>query len=445
MSGLARLLRGVGGEVSGSDSAAGPVLQQLVEEGCEVWSSGRPDRIAGADGYVIRSAAVPASDPEVQECVRRGFTSLLYAEAVGRLSEGRRTLAIGGTHGKTTTTALTVAGLRAAGLDPSHLIGGDVPEFSAPGKGGNGHGGQNSEFVVEACEFNRSFHSLRPFGAAILNLDHDHFDCYPSADELIDAFAGYLGRVRPGGTALVDESVPRGVLNSLRNDVTILTVGSGLFADIRAIEVADDLGRFSFVPVVEGERLPRVQMSMSGRHNLQNALFALGLAHIVGADLAAAGAGIAAFGGVSRRFELHEGRNGGQLVSDYAHHPVEIRAVLQTARRQFPGQRVVVAFQPHQFQRTRYLLPEFADALSQADLTLVVDIYGARETDAERSSVSARDLVDAVRERGGRCESAGAVAELPECVAKFRRADDLILVLGAGDIDLAIGGVLDVL
>ncbi|MCA8952281.1 MAG: UDP-N-acetylmuramate--L-alanine ligase [Planctomycetes bacterium] len=447
MSGLARLLMGMGGEVSGSDSSDGPVLRQLLAEGCDVWFGGRPERVAGADGYVIRSAAVPAADAEVQECVRRGFTSLLYAEAVGRLSEGRRTLAIGGTHGKTTTTALTVAGLRAAGQDPSHLIGGDVPEFAPlPGgggatSGGNGYGGRGQEFVVEACEFNRSFHSLRPFGAAILNVDHDHFDCYPSSEELIDAFAGYLGRIRPGGTALVDESVPRGVLNSLRSDVTILTVGSGLWADIRAIEVRDEVGRFAFVPVLRGERLPRVRMQLPGRHNMQNALFALGLAHVAGADPVAASRGLAGFGGVSRRFELHHGAAGGLLVNDYAHHPVEIQATLAAARRRFPDRRLLVAFQPHQFQRTRFLLSEFAEALCKADLTLVVDIYGARETDTERGSVSALDLVDAVRERGGRCGLGGSVAELPARVLEHCGPRDVVLVLGAGDVDRAVGGI----
>lgn len=437
MSGLARLLRGIGAEVGGSDSQGGAVLEQLVAEGCEVWVGCQPSRIVGQDGYVIRSAAVPSSDAEVQECVRRGFTSLLYAEAVGRLSEGKNTLAIGGTHGKTTTTGLTVAALRGAGLDPSHLIGGEVPEL-----GGNGHGGSSHEFVVEACEFNRSFHNLRPFGAAILNVDHDHFDCYPSTDELVDAFAGYLARIRPGGTALVEESVPRAVHSSLRHDVRIMTVGSGLWTDIRAVDVRDNLGRFSFVPIALGQRLPRVQMTLSGRHNVHNALFALGLAHIAGADLAGACAGIAGFAGVRRRFELHEGARGGLLVNDYAHHPAEIRVVLQAARKRFPGRRLLVAFQPHQFQRTRCLLPEFADVLATADLTLVADIYGARESAEVQASVSAADLVMAVRERGGRCEPGGAVAQLPERVAACRRAEDLVLVLGAGDIDRAVGGIL---
>jgi UDP-N-acetylmuramate--alanine ligase len=440
MSGLARLLAGSGGVVTGSDSGGGSVIEALLGEGCTVWNGCRPERIDGADGYVIRSAAVPHADAEVQECVRRGFTSLLYAEAVGRLSEGRRTLAIAGTHGKTTTTGLLVAAMRGGGLDPSHLIGGEAPQL-----GGNGHAGSSPDFVVEACEFNRSFHNLRPFGAAILNVDRDHFDCYPSIDELVDAFAGYLARVRPGGTALVEESVPRAVLHSLRSDVRILTVGSGLWADVRAVEVSEDLGRFSFVLILLGQRLQRVQLSLSGRHNMQNALFALGLAQVADADLAGACRGIAWFSGVRRRFEVHAGPRGGLLVNDYAHHPAEIRCVLQTARRRFPGRRLLVAFQPHQFQRTLCLLSEFADVLATADRSLLTEIYGARESAEMKASVCTEDLAAAVRERGGDCSAAGPVSDLPRIVESVRREGDLVMVLGAGDIDQAVGGILDVL
>ena len=436
MSGLARLLAGSGCRVTGSDQGGGAVVERLLAEGVDVWTGTQPDRMRGEDGYVVRSAAVPLADQEVQECVRRGFTSLLYAEAVGRLSEGRRTLAIAGTHGKTTTTGLTVAALRGAGVEPSHLIGGEVPEL-----GGNGRWGNSPEFVVEACEFNRSFHNLRPYGAAILNLDHDHFDCYPSTDELIEAFAGYLARVRPGGAALLEESVPGAVLNSLRTDVRILTVGSGLFADIRAIDVRDDLGRFSFVPIVDGLRLPRVQLALSGRHNMHNALFALGLAPVSGADLVGACSGLAEFGGVRRRFEMHNGAAGGLLVNDYAHHPVEIRAVLQAARKRFPGRSLLAVFQPHQFQRTLCLLPEFATALAAADRTLVVDIYGARESAEMKASVSAQDLVQAIRGQGGVAEAGGGVDGLVDRVLQHRRRDEIVLLLGAGDIDRALGGI----
>jgi UDP-N-acetylmuramate--alanine ligase len=436
VSGLARLLAGSGCAVTGSDSSGGAVLETLAQEGIEVWTGCRPDRIGGADGYVVRSAAVPLADPEVQECVRRGFTSLLYAEAVGRLSEGRRTLAIAGTHGKTTTTGLTVAALRGAGVDPSHLIGGEVPEL-----GGNGRWGHNPEFVVEACEFNRSFHNLRPFGAAILNVDHDHFDCFPTTEDLVAAFAGYLARVRPGGTALVEEGVPRGVLADLRADVRILTVGDGLYADIRALDVREDLGRFSFVPQLHGRRLPRVQLALSGRHNVHNALFALGLCWIAGADLDGAARGLAGFGGVRRRFEMHAGPNGGVLVNDYAHHPAELRAVLTAARQRFPGRRLVAVFQPHQHQRTLHLLQEFAEALAGADVAGVVDIYGARESAEMKAAVSAQSLVDAIRSCGGEADAVGPVDAAVAYAIARRGQDDIVLLLGAGDIDRALGGI----
>lgn len=436
VSGLARLLHGLGADISGSDSSDGALFRSLRDDGCHLWLGCAPEAIVGEVGYVIRSAAVPLSDPELQECMRRGFTPLLYAEAVGRLSEGRRTLAIAGTHGKTTTTGLTVAGLRAAGHDPSHLIGGEIPEL-----GGNGRGGSGAEFVVEACEFNRSFHNLQPQCAAILNVDHDHFDCYPSEAELCEAFAGYLARVRPSGAALVNESVPKPVLASLRSDVQFLSVGSGLWADIRAVELRDDLGRFSFVPILLGKRLPRVQLSIPGQHNVHNALFALGLAHLAGANAELACDGVGKFGGVRRRFEVHQGPKGGVVVNDYAHHPAEIRAVLHAARRRYPGRRLVVAFQPHQHERTMRLLPEFAAALAEGDLTLLVNIYGARESAEMRAAISAADLAAAVCQAGGQAHAIGGVDEVVPVCATLLQPDDVLLLLGAGDIDRAVGGL----
>ncbi len=433
MSALARLLKGIGADVSGSDKVGNSVVSTLLEQGIKVWTGHQVERLHGENGYVIRSAAVPPTDPEVRECERRGFTSLLYAESVGRLSEGKETLAIAGTHGKTTTTALTVAALRGAGLDPSHLIGGEVPEL-----GGNGHGGRDDVFVVEACEFNRSFHELSPFGAAVLNLDHDHFDCYPSADDLIDAFAAYVARVRPGGTVLVEESVPATVVDTVCRDVQVQRVGSGLFADIRALEIRDELGCYSFVPLIEGRRLPRIDLNLPGRFQVQNALVALGLALLVGAEPAGACEGLSNFAGVRRRFELHTGDRGGCLVNDYAHHPGEIRAVIRAARRRFPGRRLLVAFQPHQHQRTKHLLEEFAETLALADYCLVAEIYGARESAQIRNSVSAADLVAGIRELGTPADCGGEVEVLPRRILEERGDEDLLLILGAGDIDLVV-------
>jgi len=190
-----------------------------------------------------------------------------------------------------------------------------------------------------------------------------------------------------------------------------------------------------------GERLPRIQLSLSGRHNMFNAMFALGLAHIADADLAGACQGISAFAGVRRRFEMHEGPDGGVLVNDYAHHPAEIHAVLSTARRRFQGKRLVVAFQPHQYQRTLVLLDAFAAALAEADTALITEIYGARESEEIMASVSAGDLVNGIREHGCDAHFAGPIDGLASVVAKHWRAGDVVLVLGAGDIDRAVGGI----
>jgi UDP-N-acetylmuramate--alanine ligase len=433
MSALARLLHGIGTDLSGSDRDATPVTEALRACGIDIWTGSHPARIRGEGGYVVRSAAVMESDPEVRECVRRGFTSLLYAEAVGRLSEGKRTLAIAGTHGKTTTTAMTVAALRGAGFDPSHLVGGEVPQL-----GGNGYGGKDNLLVVEACEFNRSFHQLMPFAATILNLQHDHFDCYPSTDDLVEAFARYAAGVRPGGTLFVEESVPPSVVDAVSGDVRVLRVGSGLFAEVRAIEVSDREGRYAFTPVLDGKRLPRVELSVPGRFQIQNALSAIGMVLAIDGSAEGACAGISGFDGVRRRFETRCGPRGGILVNDYAHHPEEIRAVLRTARKRWPGQRILVAFQPHQHRRTLHLLEEFAASLADADFSLVADIYGAREEQSVRDAVCSNDVVEAVRALGGFCEAAGAVQDVPERLLAHRRNDDVVLVLGAGDIDGAV-------
>jgi UDP-N-acetylmuramate--alanine ligase len=193
--------------------------------------------------------------------------------------------------------------------------------------------------------------------------------------------------------------------------------------------------------MVKGRRFPRVQLALSGRHNMHNALFALGLCWIAGADLEGACRGVGEFGGVRRRFEMHAGPRGGTLVNDYAHHPAELRAVLTAARQRFPGRRLLAVFQPHQHQRTLHLLQEFAEALTGADAAYIVDIYGAREAEHIKASVSARDLVAAIRSQGGEADAVGAVDAAPAFTLARHRPDDIVLLLGAGDIDRALGGI----
>ncbi len=438
MSGLARMLRRFGVELSGSDASNGAVVEELRADGIHIWTGHRPELIQGSNGYVVRSAAVPEDDQEVRECVRRGFTSLLYAEAVGRLSEGRRTLAIAGTHGKTTTTALTVAASRGAGLDPSHLIGGEIPEL-----GGNGYGGRDDLFVVEACEFNRSFLNLRPFAAAILNVDHDHFDCYPCEADVLEAYRSFATNVRPGGTIVVTEAVPMSVVADSTEHARVVSVGESLFADYRATDVTEDLGRCSFVPIAHGRKLPRIQMTQPGVFQVNNALAALALVDAAGGDLDGACGGIRSFVGVRRRFEMRSGRRGGQLVLDYAHHPAEVRAGVRAARSRFPARPLVLAFQPHQHSRTFNLLDDFVDVLAGADHCLIAEVYAAREKPGDVRTVHAAELVDGVRARGTRADVVPELAVMPAMVAEAYTPQSVVLVLGAGDIDSIVPAVLE--
>ena len=430
MSGLARLLHGHGVHVTGSDLVATATVGALRELGIDVQIGHRPRLPALQDGWVIRSAAIPDDNPEVAEARRRRLPCLLYSEAVGSLSTQCRTIAVAGTHGKTSTTALTVSALRASGHDPSYLVGGEV--FDLPG---NGHGGTDDLFVVEACEFNRSFHALRPTFAAILNLDSDHFDCYPRPEDLEESFANYARNLRHGGTLLINEDVPDVVLHGLPADVRVIRVGSKLFADLRAIDVEEVRGCYAFTPSHSGRRLPRVSLQLPGAFQVLNALFALSLAIEAGADPEAACHGLSECHGVARRFQVWRGDHGGQLVDDYAHHPAEIRAVLATVRKAFPDRGILVAFQPHQHSRTRHLLDQFGEALALADSCLVSDIYAAREDPSLDHGVRAEDVVTAVKQAGGSAAAAGPVTLLGQRILSEMEPGSIPVVLGAGELD----------
>lgn len=437
MSALARLFRARGIEVTGSDDVDAAVLIELRRLGAEVWTGIAPERIRGDGGWVVRSAAVPADHAEVRAGVSAGLESLLYAEALGHLSADAETLAVAGTHGKTSTTALAAAALRGGGVDASHIVGGDVEEL-----GGSGYAGSSPWLVVEACEFNRSFHCLRPRAAVLLNFDHDHFDCYPTAANLLEAFAVFAARVKSGGLVVVPTEAPAELTALVEPDRVIRRFGSDRSADVRATDVAHRLGCFSFTPLVAGELLPRVALAVPGRFQMQNALCALTLALWAGAEPRGACRALSRFGGVRRRFEVMIGPGGGAVVNDYAHHPAELAALLATAKQRFPGRRLIAAFQPHQHQRTAAMLGQFAEVLARADHALIADIYGAREAAEVRALVSAADLVSAVRARGGRCEAAGSLREVPARVVGRYRRGDVILMIGAGDIDQVVGDVL---
>jgi len=439
MSALARLLHERGVQVTGSDDVSAPVLDELRRLGMRVWSGPSLDCAPMGRGCVVRSAAVSAQHPEVSACEREGYESILYSEALGRLTAQCKTLAVAGTHGKTTTAALLTAAMRGGGIDCSHVVGGDIPQL-----GGSGRAGTSPWLVTEACEFDRSFLRLHPSGAALLNFDHDHFDCYPQHVDLLRAHAEFASRVPEAGLLVFPADVPPLVTSRIAAGREVRRVGFGLPAEHHPVDVRHDLGRYSFVPVVFGRLLPRISLQLPGLFQIHNALCALTLAVWAGAEVEGACRGISMFRGVRRRFEVRTGPGGGELIHDYAHHPVEIDAVLTAVRQRYPGRRHVVVFQPHQHQRTRALFEAFAEALARADVCLLADIYGARETAEQRASVSARDLAAAVRDRGGDGRAVGGLAAVPAAVREVHRAGDVVSVLGAGDIDAVLDRVTEI-
>ncbi|PIE24457.1 MAG: hypothetical protein CSA62_04045 [Planctomycetota bacterium] len=436
MSGLALLLHGLGVEVSGSDDHETPHVQRLRGLGLNVEVGRRLRGFGAAEALVVRSAAVPESHEEWQEGLASGSDCKLYAAALGDLSRQLKTVAVAGTHGKTSTTALTVAAMRGGALDPSFLVGADVPEL-----GGNGYAGGSPFLVLESCEFNRSFHELQPHVAVLLNIEVDHFDCYASLDELVQSFARFAAGVPAGGSVLAHETVPAEALSQVRAGVCVYRIGAG--QDVSAEELLFESGRVSFRPQLFGHLLPRTSLRVLGRFQATNALFALAAASLCGAYAPGAAEGLAAFPGVARRLECIETRHG-PLLFDYAHHPSEIAAVLETVRSAFPGRPLCVAFQPHQHSRTRCLLEDFAKVLASADRCLIADIFAAREDPDQDHGVSSGDLAAAIRAYGGKAEAVGKVERLGSCLQQVLKESDsagagdarpLPLVLGAGELD----------
>ncbi|MCC7170646.1 MAG: UDP-N-acetylmuramate--L-alanine ligase [Planctomycetes bacterium] len=335
-------------------------------------------------------------------------------------------VAIAGTHGKTTTTALVVAALRAAGRDPSYVVGGDVPQF-----GSAGHRGADATFVVEACEYAESFLQLAPRVAAITNVEADHLDYFGTFERVVDAFRAFVARIDVNGVLVTSPRVRDRI--SQRPAHTI-TVGTDARADLRAVDVrdVDGLPRFD----VEGTiALADVRLAIPGHHSVENALVALGVVHALGVDVSLARAGIEGFRGVARRLELLSDADGVVVMSDYAHHPTALNAVIDALVARYPGRRVVAVFQPHQASRTRDFFEDFARALARFHVPLLTDVYGAREAASAGGTATASELADRVRESNPAARYAGPLSAVVPAIQAVVRPGDVVLLLGAGDID----------
>lgn len=438
MSGLAEILTNYDFRISGCDLKLSPNTERLRKRGVDVIAGHDPTHLAGTDLVVISSAIRPGNQ-ELEAARARRIPVVRRAEMLGEITRLKQSVAISGTHGKTTTSAMTALVLAEAGFDPTLIVGGVLRNYDT-----NARLGAGELLVVEADEYDRSFLHLYPTYAVVTNIESDHLDYYGDLDEIRGAFADFARRVPFFGVIIgcVDDAN----VAVLLEEQPRRTVGYGLgpAASLRATAIVFDERGASFDVSLDGRPLGRVALHVPGEHNIRNALAALAIGLELDVPFGTIVAALGRFSGVERRFQLIGECNGAIVVDDYAHHPTEIRATLEAARRSYPDRRIIALFQPHLFSRTRDFFDDFSSALEVADVAYVAPIYAAREEPIE--GVTAALITDAAARRG-----ATHVTLLDrDCDAlalKFREtlgAGDLFVTMGAGDINrvgFAVAGV----
>jgi UDP-N-acetylmuramate--alanine ligase len=433
MSGIAEVLLTLGYQVSGSDLGANAVTQRLIDMGATVHQGHAESHIGNADA-VVTSTAVKQDNPEVVAARARKIPIVPRAVMLGELMRLKRGIAIAGTHGKTTTTSLVASVLAQGGLDPTFVIGGRLTAAGANAKLGSGE-----YLVAEADESDASFLNLAPMIEVITNIDADHMETYEhDFEKLKQAFVHFTHRLPFYGRAMlcIDDEHVRSIIPHVTKPIT--TYGFHEDAEVRAVNARANGLQMHFTVLQQGYPDLDVVLNQPGMHNVQNACSAVAIAREIGIPDAATQAGLAGFAGVGRRFTRYgdvaiPGGGSFALVDDFGHHPVETEVTLAAARAAYPGRRLVLAFQPHRYSRTRDLFEDFARVLSTVDVLVLAEVYAA----GEQAIVAAdgRALAHAIRTRG-KVEPVFVenIADMPETIMNVVRDGDVVLTMGAGSI-----------
>jgi len=439
LSAIARVLLESGYTVSGSDRAPSPLAEELQRLGARVYLGHRPEQVQGAD-WVVRSSAIPDDNVEVQAALRAGIPVYKRADFLGRWMEGKIGIAIAGTHGKTTTTAMIAWMLTALGQDPTFIVGGVMRNL-----GVNAHAGRGQAFVIEADEYDRMFLGLRPSIAVVTNVEHDHPDCYPTFQEMLQAFEAFVHLLpREGALIACAENAAASHLLEQAEAAGRLALGYSAAGRERVKAphwvVAQDLeinpqGGYSFSAESDlfAGGAVRIALRIPGRHNVNNALAAWGVALVLGLSPKDAAEALEMFQGTGRRFEVRGEANGITFIDDYAHHPTEIQATLEAARSRYGSRRIWALWQPHTYSRTQALRARFAQAFQQADEVIVTEIYRAREPQQPFSA-----QVVAAEIRHPSVHFLPHLEEAADYLEHHLRPGDVLLVLSAGDANRVI-------
>lgn len=439
MSGIARIMLAHGFTVSGCDAKDSTGLELLARLGAQVslgHSESHIDELSAGDVLVV-STAINKENPELKAAQDRGVNVIHRAHALAILISPYRSIAIAGTHGKTTTTSMVTVALQHLGADPSFSIGGAI---SAAGV--NGHKGSGKEFVVEADESDGSFLIYHPWGAVITNIELDHVDHFKDIESINKIFDDFVSTIQPGGflVACVDSPGVNELLARVnRTDITIRTYGESGEYSLSHISLQRDASYARIIKggVVVGE----LELRIPGRHNLDNALASIATCIELGYDPQGILNGLATFTGARRRFEVRGSVNNIRVIDDYGHHPTEIAVTIKAARQFAPSGKIIVIFQPHRYSRTSVFAQEFAEALSLADEVYCVEIYAASE--APIPGVTTETITQ--KDKSGKIRYLPNMLEVAEKVAHSAKSGDLIILLGAGDVNTLAPYILDLL
>ena len=414
MSALARLYRARGEEVTGSDASDSPLLEALRDEGMGVFVGHSAFQVSTDVEVVIYSEAISLDNPELESARERGIPMKTYFEALGEITEEFKTIAVAGTHGKTTTTALIARLLMQSYRDPTVVIGTQMHEL----EGKNMRLGGGEWMVVEACEYRRSFLHLAPTMVVLTNIELDHLDYYKNFEDYLDAFKEFVSMIPEDGVLIGNGDDPnvRDVAESARCEVVFFDGDS--------------------------PDLNKLKLKVPGHHNRMNALAAFTVGLVIGGEEEAMLSALNSFTGTWRRFEFKGHFNGADVYDDYAHHPTEIRATLQAAREKYPDHRLVAVFQPHQHSRTKHFLEEFAQAFDGADEVVIPNIYKVRDTEEDVKAVSVERFVSTLQKNHDMVKNGEGLEKTIGYLKETIGPNDLVLVMGAGDVWKVADGLL---
>jgi UDP-N-acetylmuramate--alanine ligase len=444
LSAIARLLLERGDTVTGSDRVLSPFAVDLQKAGVTVYVGHHPRYITGAD-LVIRSSAIPDDNPEVNAALAANIPVYKRADFLGKLMADKTGIAVAGTHGKTTTTAMIAWILTELKRKPSFIIGSVMKNL-----GVNARAGKGKPFVIEADEYDRMFLGLKPRIEVVTNLEHDHPDCYPTFEDMLEAFKSFVDLLPADGTLIVcaDDSGATSLITHARKAGRAvvgyalqgdMTINSPNWIQARGLK-PNALGGFSFDVASNlsgGLSSVSADLQIPGEHNVRNALAALAVVELLGLSTQKAARALAKFSGTGRRFEIRGEAKGVTVIDDYAHHPTEIMATLAAARTRYPGRRIWAVWQPHTYSRTQTLFAEFSRAFKDADEVIVSEVYAARE--AKRDFTSA-EIVSAMPHAAVRYIA--TLQEISQYLIEQLQTGDVLLVLSAGDADQVSADVL---